>query len=83
MPFFGIVIINIALTKDHPDMMQDFDWAYAYEAVARAAALAGKLDKAKKYHDLAEKAGEAIADDENKKIFAGDLQGGNWYALNT
>ena len=26
----------MALTKEHPDMMQDFDWAFAYEAVARA-----------------------------------------------
>ena len=71
----------MALTKDHPDMMQDFDWAYAYEAVARASALAGKMDKAKEFLARAEQAGEAIADEENKKIFTGDLHGGEWYGL--
>jgi hypothetical protein len=69
------------LTKEHPDMMQDFDRAYAYEAVARAAALAGKTEKAKKYHALAAEAGEAIANKEDKKIFIGDFEGGDWYGL--
>ena len=71
------------LTKEHPDMMQDFDWAYAYEAVARAAALAGKTEKAKKYQALALKAGEAISDEESKKIFTVDLHGGDWHGLHS
>ena len=71
------------LTKEHPDMMQDFDWAYAYEAFARAAALAGKTEKAKKYYTLAVEAGEAISDEESKKIFTGDLHRGDWHGLHT
>jgi hypothetical protein len=71
----------LILTKEHSDMMQDFDQAYAYEAVARAAALAGKMEKAKKYHAQAKEAGEAIANEEDKKIFVGDFEGGDWYGL--
>jgi hypothetical protein len=61
--------------------MKDFDWAYAYEGVARANALAGKRDEAIKYIQLAEDKGQAIGNDEDKSIFLGDLNGGNWHGL--
>ena len=54
--------VCLKLTRDHPDMMKDFDQAYAYEAVARASALSGDMDKAKEYYTLAEQAGQAIAE---------------------
>ena len=73
----------LELTKTHPDMMEDFDWAFAYEAVARASALAGKMKKAKKYHALAKQAGETIEGEENKRIFVGDFEGGDWYGINS
>jgi hypothetical protein len=73
--------MTMTLTKEHPDMMQDFDWAYAYEAVARASALAGKMEKAKDYYQRAVTAGEAIADAESKQIFDDDLAGGDWFGL--
>ena len=67
-----------ALTKQHADSMEDFDKAYAHECLARANAVAGNVEEAQKFKALAEEAGEAIADEENKKYFVGDLQGGNW-----
>jgi hypothetical protein len=69
------------LTEEHTDLMQDFDQAYAYEAVARANALAGNQAEALKHLRLAEAAGQAIADDQSKQFFLGDLKGGNWYGL--
>jgi hypothetical protein len=57
----------------------DFDRAYAYEAVARAAAASGDLDEARRFRALAREAGDAIADDEDKSIFDGDLVAGPWY----
>lgn len=69
------------LTQEHAGLMQDFDQAYAHEAVARAYALAGNQAEALKYLQLAEEAGQAIADDESKQFFVGDLKGGNWYGL--
>lgn len=66
------------LTKQHADSLEDFDRAYAYECMARANAVAGNREQAKRFKALAQEAGEAIADDESKEYFLGDLQGGNW-----
>ena len=52
----------LALTEAHRAEMEDFDRAYAYEAMARANALAGNTDEAAKFIELAETAGETIAD---------------------
>ncbi|TFG72026.1 MAG: hypothetical protein E4H27_03440 [Anaerolineales bacterium] len=69
------------LTRDNPALMQDFDLAYAYEAIARASALSGDMDTANEYYTLAEKVGQAIANDEDKQIFTGDLKSGEWFGL--
>jgi hypothetical protein len=71
----------LELTEEHSDLMEDFDWAYAYEGVARANAVAGNREKAREYIALAEEAGEAIADAESKKYFVGDFDGGDWNNL--
>jgi hypothetical protein len=68
----------LELTQTHADLMQDFDHAYAYEAVARANAIAGNRDQALKYIQLAQEAAEAIAGQEDKDYFLGDFNGGNW-----
>jgi hypothetical protein len=61
--------------------MEDFDRAYALEALARANAVAGNRDEALVYRQQAHEAGDDIADEESKKYFDGDLAGGNWGAL--
>lgn len=68
-------------TIQHKELMKDFDIAFAYEALARAHALAGDQAEAKNYHSLAESAGKAILDDEDRKVFEADLNGGNWFGL--
>ena len=69
------------LTTEHADLMEDFDQAYAYECMARANAVAGNSEEAQKYMELAEQAGQAIADEESRKFFLGDLNGGDWHGL--
>jgi hypothetical protein len=59
----------------------DFDHAYAAEAMARALACAGELDQAAAWHARASAAGAAIADDEDREIFTGDLATGPWFGL--
>jgi hypothetical protein len=71
----------LALTEQYTGEMQDFDWAYAYEAMARANAIAGNPEEAGKYLALAEEAGAAIADEQSKKIFVSDLKSGDWRGL--
>jgi hypothetical protein len=69
------------LTQEFAGEMKDFDRAYAYEALARANALAGNREDGLKYLRLASDAGQAIADAEDKSIFMGDFDGGNWHGL--
>ncbi len=69
------------LTEEHKDLMVDFDIAFAYECLARAHALYGSKESAQTYKEMAQQAGNDIADDEDKKYFFSDLEGGPWYIL--
>jgi len=69
------------LTESDKDIMKDFDIAYAYEGLARAYAMSGDQKKAREFFDLAQKAGNVIADAEDKSIFMDDFEGGEWYGL--
>jgi len=50
----------LELTEQHKDLLADFDFAFAYECMARAQALAGNRAKALQYREMADKAGAAI-----------------------
>lgn len=71
----------LELTDAHKGDMEDFDIAYAYLGMARAHAILGNSDDAQAYRSRAEKAGNAIGDDEDRAIFTNDLNRGNWYGL--
>lgn len=71
----------LELTEAHPDAMKDFDLAYAFEGMARAAAVSGDRETALEYRERAAAAGEEIANDEDRKIFTNDLAGWNWGVL--
>ena len=51
----------------------DFDLAFAYEALARASAVAGLRDDVIRYAELARQAGEQIAERDDRDIFFADL----------
>jgi hypothetical protein len=51
----------------------DFDLAYAYEAIARAMAVAGKRSESQEYLALANQAGERIAEQDDRDQFFSDL----------
>lgn len=69
------------LTEKHKDLMQDFDVAFAHEGIARAHAVAGNREEARKHIELAREAGGAIEDDEDRKVFLDDFDGGEWHGL--
>jgi tetratricopeptide (TPR) repeat protein len=71
----------LQITENHSREMQDFDLAYAQEGLARAYALAGNLDLAKKHWAKAAALGEEIQDPEDREIFWKDFRGGDWYQL--
>ncbi len=71
----------LELAEEHKSQMEDFDIAYAYEGIARANALVGDRKSAQRYLEMAEAAGEVIADPKDKEIFMGDLETGEWYGV--
>ena len=69
------------ITQSSKVSMQDFDIAYAFEGIARAQAMLGDETIAREFYALAQGAGNAIADDEDRTIFMGDFNGGDWFGL--
>lgn len=52
----------------------DFDLAFAYEALGRAAAVAGDKQSVSRYLELARMAGEAISEQDDRALFDSDLK---------
>lgn len=71
----------LTLTEGQRHLLQDFDVAYAYEAMARAYALSKDKAQALEYRHTAQAAGERIGDAEDRRIFQDDLEGGDWYGV--
>jgi len=67
------------ITENSPADMNDFDLAFAREALARAFAQLGDLEKAQNQYNLALELGKKIEDQEDREIFMRDFKGGNWY----
>lgn len=71
----------LELTNQFSSLMHDFDHAYAFEAAARANALAGNIEQAHHYLPLAVAAGQAIQHDGDRVAFESDFGAGNWYGV--
>lgn len=69
------------LTVKFKDKLEDFDVAYAHEALARLAALKGDKVEWNKQSKAATEAGNNIENDEDKNLFFSDFTGGNWYGM--
>lgn len=72
----------MALTEANPELMADFDRVYALEAMARALALSGRVDEARRIFSDAMAQAEAVADPEDRKIVLDDLAWGDWNGAN-
>jgi hypothetical protein len=70
---------TLRLTEEHG--FDDFDLAYAYEAMARAYAALGNSDDCKLWHAKATEFGKLIKGEEDKKYFEGDLASGPWFDI--
>ncbi len=58
-----------------------FEMAFAYEAIARAAASAGERDIYEENMMLAKDAGAAIKDKEDREHFEDELAKGPWFGM--
>lgn len=64
---------NASLSICRGSGLRDFYLAFAYEALARASAVAGKRREARRYLALGHKAAKGIKDDEDREIFEKDM----------
>lgn len=62
--------LKVTLEND----LQDFDLAFAYEAMARACHLAGDAVETAKYYTLAQEAGAEIKEADDRTYFFGELE---------
>jgi hypothetical protein len=62
---------SLAVCEEHG--VGDFALAYAYEALARAHAVAGEWDEADRARALSGEAGTAIGEDEDRQLLLADL----------
>jgi hypothetical protein len=63
----------LAYCEGDPDALEDWDLPYAYEALARAHAVAGNAAEARSNADRARELGERIADEEDREQLVADL----------
>ena len=83
LPVTGSIYINNGINGDkniitQDNNIEDFDLAFAHEAVARASALAGNKKDYEKHFKLANEAGEKIKEKGDREYFFEDLNAGEW-----
>ncbi|PZF82622.1 hypothetical protein [Jiangella anatolica] len=64
---------RLVLSTCQDNGIGDWDLAFAYEALARAHAVAGDVDEARRHLAQAREAGAAISTDEDRELLLGDL----------
>jgi hypothetical protein len=69
------------LTREHKGEMEDFDLAFAEEAMARALAALGELKQANIHWAQAKELGDDIENEEDGASFFTDLESGEWHGL--
>lgn len=69
------------LIEAHPDQAEDWDHAFAYEALARALAANGRPEKGPEALAEAISRTEALAEDEDRQILQGELGREPWFGL--
>jgi tetratricopeptide (TPR) repeat protein len=71
----------VELTEANPDDVADWDFAFAYDGLARATAAAGDQKSAAQVKSTAGDYGERIADADDKKFFDQWFASGNWHGI--
>ena len=71
----------LELCRENPDATEDWDEAFAEEAIARAHSAAGHMSAAADHHQIATSLGAAIANDEDREVFLAELAREPWFEL--
>ena len=71
----------LELIDAHPDLAEDWDYAYAHEAMARALAMAGEVELARIERAEAEQLCSLIAEEGDRVVVAAELARKPWFGL--
>ena len=71
----------LALATANPDVVEDWDFGFAHEAVARALAATGNLDEAREHLGEARRIAAAVLDEEDREILEAEIARGEWFGL--
>jgi len=63
----------LAYCESSPDELEDWDLPFAYEALARAHAVAGNREDSERFAALAHELGERIEDEKDRELLTRDL----------
>lgn len=71
----------LQLVEAHPEVMEDWDLAFAYEALARGLAAAGEREEAMVDYERAVKQAAVISDPADREILEKELRREPWFGL--
>lgn len=71
----------LELVEAHPGVMEDWDEAFAYEALARASAAVGDLEAARAHFAKAEALTREVAQEGDREVIEAELARGPWFGL--
>jgi hypothetical protein len=71
----------LALATANPDVVEDWDFGFAHEAVARALAANGSIDEAREHLQEARRIAAAVTDEEDRVILEAEISRGEWFGL--
>ncbi len=74
-------ILCYQIIMENRNEMEDFDYAFAFEAIARAYTVSGEQANALKFIEQAQKAGESIKELEERDVFFTEFNGGDWHGI--
>jgi hypothetical protein len=71
----------LELCEANPTVVEDWDYAFAHEAIARAAAARGDRATAEEHHRLAVELGAAISSEQDRSVFFEELGREPWFGV--
>jgi hypothetical protein len=71
----------LELCEEHRGDVEDWDFAFAEEAIARSLAASGAVESAAQHRAKAAELGAAIQDQDDREVFLAELKRGPWFGL--
>lgn len=71
----------LALAAANPTVVEDWDFGFAHEALARALAASGQMDEAREQYEEAVRIAASVEDPEDREVIEAEIARGEWFGL--